>query len=533
MSVKNHISISVILIFSTFLTACQSKNDNSSPSPFQPVVSNPGGGSAPSEPGATPSPILQAPGKIKINSGSATTSSSQVTLQLERETAIQMKISENRNCSGGTWEAFAGQKSWTLGTRNQNVEISVEFLIGGGQRTACSKADIVHDDILPNIRLSLDPNNSYTTGSSTHLLFQVQDLGSGLKSVECTHAGSVVPCFVDASGVGELTLPNNLVGLFVFQIKALDQASNLSSSQITWSVRQGIRPVDQTLTIKAQNKVDLLFVVDNSESMTEEQQSMARRMSSLTQKLEGLDWQMGVTTTDARDIPLGDGRLIELTGKPNQFVLDSKTPSDEAQKIIGATLQRPEIGSSSEQGINATYRAVERSLRPESPNASLFRADAAFVTVLISDEDETGTGPKNQAKNLLSLIQNNWQSQKNFVFHSIIVKPGDTACLAKQQTVYGKKYAELSRLTGQGSVGGSILGSVCESDYAAQLSGIGKSIQQLQQTMTLDCEPLNNQIQIDYNGQPYSEKFEKNALKLIFEKNLEPGAYRLRYVCAS
>src|SRR5690606_12181526 len=109
------------------------------------------------------------------------------------------------------------------------------------------------------------------------------------------------------------------------------------------------------------DKVDVLVVIDNSGSMKTEQQNMKSRFSSFIDKLSGLNWQLGIITTDVtRDTELRDGRLIEMSGL-NTRVLNTSMNINTVKTAFGNTIQRSESGSGSEQGIRASYRAVERS----------------------------------------------------------------------------------------------------------------------------------------------------------------------------
>ncbi|MCX7979001.1 MAG: hypothetical protein N2578_08360, partial [Bdellovibrionaceae bacterium] len=275
-------------------------------------------------------------------------------------------------------------------------------------------------------------------------------------------------------------------------------------------------------------KVDILIVIDNSGSMQYEQQSMASRVRNLMRVIRGLDYQIAVTTTDPRDIPLGDGRFIPIWGTQNQFIIDPSTPEEVAQERLGKTLQRPETGYGLEQPIRVVYRAIERSRDGRNPvHAQFFRQDAQFAVLVISDEDESDNTPKNDPENLIALVNNVFNGQKRFSFHSIITRPGDVACRSTHGAAYGERLARMSELTG------GIIGSVCETDYGAQLSGIGEGIRNLLKTLTLQCQPLTQcPITIKRNGVVQSSlNFVVEGVNLRFATELEPGDYQVSYRC--
>ena len=56
-----------------------------------------------------------------------------------------------------------------------------------------------------------------------------------------------------------------------------------------------------TPTVNTNRKLDILLVVDNSGSMMDEQENLAGKLDPLLEAVRDSDWQIAVTTTDARD----------------------------------------------------------------------------------------------------------------------------------------------------------------------------------------------------------------------------------------
>jgi len=276
-----------------------------------------------------------------------------------------------------------------------------------------------------------------------------------------------------------------------------------------------------------------LLIDDNSASMEYEQQSMAKRMSTFMSILSGLDWRIAITTTDPTSKAWGDGQLLEMKGMTKQYYISSSMDATKAQTALEATIQRSEIGSSSEQGIYATYRAVERSLVSTDPSSQFFRSDANFATVVISDEDESDKQFRNIPENLLALVKKTWPS-KSFAFHSIITRSGDAQCKNGNGNTYGVTYEKMSKLTGAGMIGGPIIGSVCEADYGSQLRGIGDSVQAMQKIIDLQCAPIgnvNSSVVVQLNGSNYTAPYQVDGTRLVFQTNLPIGKYVLQYTC--
>lgn len=299
------------------------------------------------------------------------------------------------------------------------------------------------------------------------------------------------------------------------------------------------------------NKVDLLVVIDNSGSMRTEQQNMAARFATLIDQLQGLDWQIGVITTDvSSDANLKDGRLIAVD--PNYYVINSSMDIARAKADFARVIQRPETGSGNEQGIKATYRALQRALDSSSPvnqpNNSFIRADAALAVLVVTDANETPNGAATDMNNgdrLFDFVYSSWQGRKSFIFNSLVVRSGDSVCLARDGNEdYGVAYERLSARTG------GIIGTVCAVDYGSQLEIIGQRIVAQVKSVSLECSPVDSngdgrldvgvyEIRNVSSGGDYSAAVLGNEImgysiqgsNLIFQNYLAEGYYEVKYIC--
>lgn len=292
------------------------------------------------------------------------------------------------------------------------------------------------------------------------------------------------------------------------------------------------------LKVESVEKVDILFVIDNSASMNYEQSNMAERFSRFIHTIRNLDWQIGIITTDVAnpDIATSDGKLLKFEGV-NTYVLNSSMNTSDVEIAFAKTIQRKEIGSGFEQGIFGTYRFLERDLERER---SFLRENSAFSVVIVSDSDETPWNTlngkpfyelKNQPKELLKFMELRWK-EKKYQFHSIIVKNGDKTCLASHKNeAYGDLYASLSALTN------GVVGSVCESDYGSQLKFLGEKVNELINSAQLECEPkdfdgdgkIDIEISSDSGALPEIEKIIGKSI--YFNKNLLAGNFKIKYYC--
>jgi hypothetical protein len=296
----------------------------------------------------------------------------------------------------------------------------------------------------------------------------------------------------------------------------------------------------------AKPKVDILVVIDNSPSMDTEQRNMAARFHSFVDQLNGLDWQLAITTTDLTgDAALGDGRLIEFAGNIKGKVLNSTMDLNDVKDSFAKSIQRSEKGYWEEQGIAATYRALERSRSPRDResrgNVALVRSDAALAVIVITDADESPFMDfigrpqptiRNSPAGLAKFIKKTWGGTKNFVFHSIIVRDGDSDCLGKDgNETYGLAYAALSRMTN------GIIGNVCESDYGSQLKVMGEKVQGLVRTIRLDCSPADADgdqrpdLEFENSSGVSLSSYRLENMDLVFTQPLPVGITTVDYKC--
>ncbi len=307
---------------------------------------------------------------------------------------------------------------------------------------------------------------------------------------------------------------------------------------VTPPIPKSYEKKSMSLNVSAPERVDILFVVDNSVSMKFEQENMAKRVSTFINSINGLDWQMGIVTTDVDDpySLTSDGKLLKFNSL-NTYILNSKMEKNAVELAFGETIQRTEKGSIYEQGIYATYRFLERDLKRTS---KLLRVDSTFNVIVISDadespwEDDSGKpviNKKNKPKELMKYLAANWGAKK-FQFHSIIVKDGDNNCLSLNNNEnYGKVYSFLSNITK------GIIGSVCENDYGSQLNSIGEKVNDLVKVVKLECEPKDTDddgildIEISSDSTKTIEIDRVVGSDVYLKKALDVGDYGVQYYC--
>lgn len=336
---------------------------------------------------------------------------------------------------------------------------------------------------------------------------------------------------------------------------AVDTNTTLSN-EVTPTVEEPIKYSDfkKSFIVNSNNNlVDTLIVIDNSGSMNYEQLNMAHRFENFIDKLSGLNWQLGIITTDTRtdsiNAELKDGRLLLFSGLNKHYITSQDDLASVKIAFAGTIQRKANEGSGNEQGILATYRAIERALdssTTSNPNIGFIRPEATLAVIVVTDADETGKlTSKSLPENLIQLVQTKYP-EKNFKFNSIIVKPNDINCknnktvytnslnvlATNSNETYGTRYSQLSELTA------GIVGDICAEDYGDQLSQIGQSTYDQIKEFTLDCSPIdsNQDGQMDVTvTDSINQKILTNYIveknRIQFDSLLPFSTYSVSYKC--
>lgn len=468
----------------------------------------------------------QLPAGFLINNGALITGSDNLNLLFNPPfTSAYYKASLTADCSAGNWLEYVSDSANLVSDKlNQAVTVSVQFRDHDGRVSLCFKNSIYVDKAGPQIVYQKYPTSSIEEGQDVELIFDVQDQ-AGVGEVQCAFAGITKACL---AGTNKVLFAKMAGGRYEFNVVAKDRFGNQSQKAISFEVTSLYRTLKQSISVKENKKVDILFVVDNSGSMQYEQKSMASRVKNFLDVVQGLDWQAAVTTTDPSHSTYGDGRLVAMKGLSGTYILNSNMDPAISKSVLSNTLQRSETGSGSEQGIYATYRAIERGVMSTGVNRSFVRDGAQLAVVVISDEDESANGFKNDPTNLINYIQNSFGGQKGFSFHSIIARPGDKACLNGEGATAGYRLQKMAQLTG------GLVGDVCATDYAVQMQGVAEGVRATLKTLTLSCEPIEDafrKIHVLKDGQIYNGAYVKTGVNLMFTEMLPAGNYEVVYTC--
>lgn len=202
---------------------------------------------------------------------------------------------------------------------------------------------------------------------------------------------------------------------------------------------------------KISAKLDLLFVIDNSGSMSAEQTNISNNFSAFITELErnsSIFYQIGIITTDSKNRGALVGNIISNDPSNPYYTANAVA---QFQKDI----QRPETTAceDSSYDINSCPSGLESGIKNinhflDKGYSSFFRDRSLFSVIVISDEDENSRGRRtdlaswpsqlgvvkmqayNEPQTLIDKITLQLSPTKKFSFNAVIAE--DQACLDTQ-----------------------------------------------------------------------------------------------------
>ncbi len=230
---------------------------------------------------------------------------------------------------------------------------------------------------------------------------------------------------------------------------------------------------------------DILFVVDNSGSMSDSQQKLADSFETFINWLVGgqVDYRIAITTTDMLD-PAHQGRF-----QGNPKVLTPTTPNVVAAFQANATVG--DEGSGDEQGLIAALAAVTAPLA-QVENAGFLRDAARLFVVFVSDENDSSPQSVDHYRNGLLAVKGGDPSK---LFVAAIAGPSPFGCFVfPEQADAGPRYEEIVDDTG------GLFGSICETNFGTILQDLAFEVVSVQSVFELTEIPDPETIRVTVDG---------------------------------
>ncbi len=224
---------------------------------------------------------------------------------------------------------------------------------------------------------------------------------------------------------------------------------------------------------------DVLFIIDNSGSMEEEQERLATNFEAFVAVLSEsyADFQIGVATTDVDDEGVLHGEV---------YTRDST----DLEQNFQATVMVGTGGSKDERGFQSALLALDL-------NPSFTREDAGLNLVFLSDEDD-------HSPDLVAVYLQEFRSRAGtggLLVHGIVGDQPDGCVAGGTAANAGVRYIEAIK-----TVGG-FRDSICAEDYSDVLSRIGLQVVGLNDTFVLNDlpEPESIEVWVDSVAMPYRD----------------------------
>jgi hypothetical protein len=316
--------------------------------------------------------------------------------------------------------------------------------------------------------------------------------------------------------------------------------------------------------------LDVLLVVDNSGSMTPNQQDLAARFDSFLNLVQSFDYHVGIVTTnvvDAQFTALSGAKLVPFADG-SKFITP-QTPN--GSQLLQQNIVRPETvicdqylnshndcmggvdcsdyakfcPSPDSRAIYAANIVVGRADSDPKWGAFL-RPNAPLHIIILSNSDERVCGSKancpyklealDMPSSLISEVTSRFGGGKAMTAHTIIIRPNDSSCLSQQYwsaSLFGQ-YAPLYQQLSQST--GGVDGTICATNYSNQLTQIGQISQsQLLTEISLKCKTTPTDLTYSFNPQPSASitgQLDSTGQVLVFSSPLPPAtAVTLHYTC--
>jgi hypothetical protein len=255
----------------------------------------------------------------------------------------------------------------------------------------------------------------------------------------------------------------------------------------------------------ASRAVDVLFVIDDSCSMDEEQQALADNFERFIQQasMRQVDFQIGIATTS----------VFPSAGALVGPILTSNTPNLEAEFTTQANVGIN--GSGVEQGLDAMQGALGLAFGGVPPNAGLFRPEAGMAIIIVSDEDDQSFAPP-------VAYFNDIRNRATNGYTTAVITGGPAGCTsALGAAAAAPRYREFAMLTN------GLAESICTS-WASTLANIGDAAFGLRKHFILSqgvdqSQPI--EVRVNGNVVPASEwTYDAVTSAILFDSPPAEGA---------
>lgn len=258
--------------------------------------------------------------------------------------------------------------------------------------------------------------------------------------------------------------------------------------------------------VEEQSKVDILWVIDDSGSMADEQKSLGYNFGVFINDFiqKDVDFQMAITTTDATSRQ--NGKWV-----CNDKLLDSQSAKKDETKFLRDFERCVNVGikgSGYEKGLHTTESFFNKYETPS--NKQFLREDAFLVIVYLSDEEDQSSKSVDE---YLSFYRSLKKEEGKVKIYSIVTKEKN-----RSDESLGLRYVEAAEKTGG-------MSSDIEDDFYSILSDMGGKIVDLLSKFALSRIPATEEIKVRVNGELITSGYEldKQSGAIAFQNGYVPA----------
>lgn len=282
---------------------------------------------------------------------------------------------------------------------------------------------------------------------------------------------------------------------------------------------------------------DILLVIDDSGSMKDEQENLARNFRSFIEYAvrAGVDYHLAVVTTTMKDCayqsckPTASNGVMHrpaVGGARLDPVLTPNSPNVEA--VFGALVRVGIEGDGDEWALDAAIAALTPPLIVNE-NAGFLRADANLAVIVVSDAISQGRFQKAEALNRLLNIKGHHRPSA-FTFSNIgpYRAPGAAGCEYDPSYTPNTPNALFEQLV---AATGGVKEEICTSDWAKALENVGRTSfgYRTQFYLNNPPDPQNPTVTVVVDGRPVPPgpttwRYDGTTNAIVFEPDAAPTA---------
>lgn len=253
-------------------------------------------------------------------------------------------------------------------------------------------------------------------------------------------------------------------------------------------------------------KVDIIFVVDNSGSMSTHQNNLSRNVAKFTStftKSSVLDYNIGIVTTDMQGNSWGArkpccGQLVGAIRVVNKNIPNS-------DRILADNFLVGTDGSATEASFDPVVAALSFP-NLTGWNNGFYRQDASLVVIFLTDAEDQSDRTTSQGLYdfLLNLKGGN---ASKILSYGVIVPTGDTSRCERDE--YSRTPVKIEHFLSLVQNNKNNIMNICDPDYGTRLADMAKDIvSKVGNIIYLDRAPDLSSIRVTYGSAELPEDYE-------------------------